>query len=154
MCQNARRYCSNAKHTRQYVSWGAKSQIACLEENICQIAAVGYFNTHLALIRGNPLLSGLFKEDTQIPKRSILKGPGKEKPGPKPWLKCGGAGDGNRTRVMSLEGSGSTIELHPHGRDDRIRTCDILLPKQARYQAAPRPVAVRHPSPNSPISIL
>lgn len=24
-----------------------------------------------------------------------------------------GAGDGNRTRVMSLEGSGSTIELHP-----------------------------------------
>ena len=53
-----------------------------------------------------------------------------------------GAGDGNRTRVMSLEGSGSTIELHPHGRDDRIRTCDILLPKQARYQTAPRPGAV------------
>ena len=26
------------------------------------------------------------------------------------------------------------------GRDDRIRTCDILLPKQARYQTAPRPV--------------
>ena len=25
-----------------------------------------------------------------------------------------GAGDGNRTRVMSLEGSGSAIELHPH----------------------------------------
>lgn len=25
-----------------------------------------------------------------------------------------GAGDGNRTRVMSLEGSGSTIEPHPH----------------------------------------
>ena len=25
------------------------------------------------------------------------------------------------------------------GRDDRIRTCDILLPKQARYQTAPRP---------------
>ncbi len=24
-----------------------------------------------------------------------------------------GAGDGNRTRVMSLEGSGSTIEPHP-----------------------------------------
>jgi hypothetical protein len=24
-----------------------------------------------------------------------------------------GAGDGNRTRVKSLEGSGSTIELHP-----------------------------------------
>ena len=26
-----------------------------------------------------------------------------------------------------------------NGRDDRIRTCDILLPKQARYQTAPRP---------------
>ena len=25
---------------------------------------------------------------------------------------------------MSLEGSSSTIEPHPHGRDDRIRTCD------------------------------
>jgi hypothetical protein len=25
-------------------------------------------------------------------------------------------------------------------RDDRIRTCDILLPKQARYQAALHPV--------------
>ena len=25
------------------------------------------------------------------------------------------------------------------GRDDRIWTCDLLLPKQARYQAAPRP---------------
>ena len=28
-------------------------------------------------------------------------------------------------------------------RDDRIRTCDILLPKQARYQAA------LHPGPHS-----
>jgi hypothetical protein len=27
-------------------------------------------------------------------------------------------------------------------RDDRIRTCDILLPKQARYQAALHPVTV------------
>ena len=26
-----------------------------------------------------------------------------------------------------------------NGRDDRIRTCGILLPKQARYQTAPRP---------------
>jgi hypothetical protein len=26
------------------------------------------------------------------------------------------------------------------GRGDRIRTCDILLPKQTRYQAAPHPV--------------
>ena len=57
---------------------------------------------------------------------------------------CLGAGDGNRTRVISLEGWGSTIELRPqeYGRDDRIRTCDILLPKQARYQTAPRPEGV------------
>ncbi len=27
-----------------------------------------------------------------------------------------------------------------NGRDDRIRTCDILLPKQARYQTALHPV--------------
>ena len=56
-----------------------------------------------------------------------------------------GAGDENRTRVTSLEGWSSTIELHPHiknGRDDRIRTCDILLPKQARYQTAPHPDAM------------
>ena len=58
-----------------------------------------------------------------------------------------GAGDGNRTRVTSLEGWSSTIELHPHiknGRDDRIRTCDILLPKQARYQTAPHPDVLTH----------
>jgi hypothetical protein len=29
--------------------------------------------------------------------------------------------------------------IRESGRGDRIRTCDILLPKQARYQAAPRP---------------
>ena len=27
---------------------------------------------------------------------------------------CAGAGDGNRTHVISLEGWSSTIELHPH----------------------------------------
>ena len=31
------------------------------------------------------------------------------------------------------------LQTHMDGRDDRIRTCDILLPKQARYQTAPRP---------------
>jgi hypothetical protein len=58
-----------------------------------------------------------------------------------------GAGDENRTRMTSLEGWGSTIELHPHvhdvlrpegvrlrswSRGDRTRTCDLLLPKQTR----------------------
>ncbi len=31
------------------------------------------------------------------------------------------------------------IELPPHGRGDWIRTSDVLLPKQVRYQTAPRP---------------
>ncbi len=30
------------------------------------------------------------------------------------WRMLHGAGDGNRTRVTSLEGWCSTIELHPH----------------------------------------
>ena len=29
------------------------------------------------------------------------------------------------------------------GRDSRIRTCDLLLPKQMRYQAALCPVAIQ-----------
>ena len=72
-----------------------------------------------------------------------------------PWLNSfPGAGDGNRTRVTSLEGWSSTIELHPqkNGRDDRIRTCDILLPKQARYQTAPHPDAtLKHYNKNSDV---
>jgi hypothetical protein len=107
-----------------------------------------------------------------------------------------GAGDGNRTHATSLEGWGSTIELHPHGmcwcrgpdlnrygrnsrqilsllrlpippprrcfgpprktsayslgasvpflkkhgREDRIRTCDPLVPSQVLYQAELLPV--------------
>ncbi len=31
------------------------------------------------------------------------------------------------------------MEAEEIGRGDRIRTCDILLPKQARYQTAPLP---------------
>ena len=45
-----------------------------------------------------------------------------------------GAGDGNRTHVISLEGWSSTIELHPHsGAVDEIRTRDIHLGKVALY---------------------
>ncbi len=32
------------------------------------------------------------------------------------------------------------MAIKEYNRDDRIRTCDILLPKQARYQAALHPV--------------
>ena len=78
----------------------------------------------------------------------------KNRPEASPLLTCKfpGAGDGNRTRVISLEGWGSTIELRPqeYGRDDRIRTCDILLPKQARYQTAPRPEEPRQPESIDP----
>ena len=52
-----------------------------------------------------------------------------------------GAGDGSRTRNIQL----GRLTLYPlsyargFGRAGRIRTGDILLPKQARYQTAPRP---------------
>ena len=48
-----------------------------------------------------------------------------------------GASDGNRTRMTSLEGWSSAIELHLqiNGRDCRIRTCDPLVPNQMLYQA-------------------
>ena len=40
-----------------------------------------------------------------------------------------------------LEGRCSIqLSYRCNGRDDRIRTCDILLPKQARYQTALHPV--------------
>ena len=32
------------------------------------------------------------------------------------------AGDGNRTRILSLENSYSTIELRPHSGQERVRT--------------------------------
>src|SRR5450756_681322 len=59
-----------------------------------------------------------------------------------------GAGDGSRTRdpqlgrLMLYQLSYSRPERCA-GRDGRIRTADPLLPKQVRYQAAPRPGAGR-----------
>ena len=45
-----------------------------------------------------------------------------------------GAGEGNRTLATSLEGWGSTIELHPHvGAEDEIRTRDPRLGKAMLY---------------------
>ena len=42
-----------------------------------------------------------------------------------PLLSFYGAGEGNRTLATSLEGWGSTTELHPHiGGDERIRTTE------------------------------
>ncbi len=54
-----------------------------------------------------------------------------------------GAGEGNRTLDNSLEGCGFTTKLHPHrfpSREDRIRTCDPLVPNQVLYQAELLPV--------------
>ena len=57
----------------------------------------------------------------------------------RPMLLINGAGEGNRTLDNSLEGCGFTTKLHPHikltGREDRIRTCDPLVPNQVLYQA-------------------
>jgi hypothetical protein len=56
-----------------------------------------------------------------------------------------GAGTGNRTRVSSLEGWCSTIELHPHnGRGDRDRTCDLMVPNHARSHLRHTPKALFH----------
>ena len=46
-----------------------------------------------------------------------------------------GAGEGNRTLATSLEGWGSTTELHPHkiGAEDGIRTRDPRLGKAILY---------------------
>ena len=58
-------------------------------------------------------------------------------------VKNNGAGDENRTHDQSLEGSCFTTKLHPHkyGREDRIWTCDPLVPNQVLYQAEPLPVS-------------
>ena len=54
-----------------------------------------------------------------------------------------GAGTGNRTRVSSLEGWCSTIELHPHnGRGDRDRTCDLMVPNHARSHLRHTPIVI------------
>ena len=44
-----------------------------------------------------------------------------------------GAGEGDRTLTASLEGWNSTIELHPHGAEDEIRTRDVHLGKVTLY---------------------
>ncbi len=71
-----------------------------------------------------------------------------------------GAGDGNRTRMTSLEGWDSAIELHPRSRSryprrsacrgraagrrgGGIRTPGLLPPKQVRYRCA-TPRCIRH----------
>jgi hypothetical protein len=67
---------------------------------------------------------------------------------------CGtrGAGDRDRTGMASLEGWGSTIELHPrdlhfHGADDAV-----LRPSCLKIASAPRssPPLVSHPAPARP----
>ena len=43
-----------------------------------------------------------------------------------------------RKERMSIKKSLNSFMDIPTGRGDRIRTCGLLLPKQARYQTAPR----------------
>jgi hypothetical protein len=52
-----------------------------------------------------------------------------------------GHGPESETRAARGNSSGSKAEEteRKNGRDDWIRTSDPLLPKQMRYQAAPRP---------------
>jgi hypothetical protein len=50
----------------------------------------------------------------------------------------GGAGDGNRTRVTSLEGSSSTIELHPLGRGEGTTASLAWRERSGRGEAVTR----------------
>ena len=49
-------------------------------------------------------------------------------------LSCG-AGDGNRTRVISLEGWGSTIELLPHNKRHRVALVKYMV-EEAGFEPA------------------
>ena len=53
-------------------------------------------------------------------------------------LLTNGAGDGNRTHVISLEGWSSTIELHPHNAKWSWR--EELNPQPADYKSAALPI--------------
>ena len=46
-----------------------------------------------------------------------------------------GAGDGNRTRVISLEGWGSTIELLPHNKRHRVALVKYMV-EEAGFEPA------------------
>ncbi len=70
-----------------------------------------------------------------------------------PWGRriVNGAADGTRTRNNQL-GRLMLYQLNyrrKYGRADRIRTCDPLLPKQMRYQAALQPDYAQQWGPDS-----
>lgn len=49
-------------------------------------------------------------------------------------IRACGAGDGNRTRIICLEGRYSTAKLHLHGSPSRIRTYDKSVNSRLLYQ--------------------
>lgn len=55
-------------------------------------------------------------------------------------------------RAALIEYLAARLRRERGGRGDRIRTCDILLPKQARYRTAPLPdtLSSRPPCPGGP----
>ena len=61
-----------------------------------------------------------------------------------------GAGDGNRTHVISLEGWSSTIELHPHNNKWSWR--EELNPQPADYKSAALPIELHQPEKMVPSS--
>ena len=68
-------------------------------------------------LRGSPV-AGAPALQTKACPRQVRSPPRwrsvRSKPRPAPGRSCFGAGEGNRTLVISLEGFCSTIELHPH----------------------------------------
>ena len=55
------------------------------------------------------------------------------------WLTC--VPVGGRCQLQNL-GTAKLFFKKKNGRGERIRTSDFLLPKQARYRAAPRPATI------------
>ena len=58
-----------------------------------------------------------------------------------------GAGDGNRTHVTSLEGWGSTMELHPRN-TKKWSWREELNPQPADYKSAALPIELHQPKKN------
>ena len=75
---------------------------------------------------------------TVVSNRGILSPVRLPVPPPRQEYQINGAGDGNRTHVISLEGWSSTIELHPH--ENKWSWREELNPQPADYKSAALPI--------------
>src|SRR5699024_5186646 len=96
-----------------------------------RLAVVNVTNRPDVNVRLRPLELRLRHADPTFLRLSILREPYLLRlcTQPTPWR--AGAGDGNRTRTTSLEGWGSTIELHPHADPDPLPGTSIYCCRSA-----------------------